>query len=195
MRDIVVCLAEALLRQAGTLEGSTKYLEPIRIERSLDIRTNNSRDLRNIIVRYLSEGDYCVIFDHMDKITPKIDAYLYALRQHACVITASRESWVIGDHTFSGSLAYDLWLWPKLKLGNLGRKDAQRLMENLSDGMNMMQHARGGFFRDVFHITQGNPGMIRRVLEKARQPKYIVDGKLNLNLIVIDCAIDEVHMP
>ena len=194
MREIVVCITEALLSRSGPLAGSDKYLEPIEIASTPDIRTNNSRDLRNIIAPYLSKGDYCIILDHLEHLTPKINAFLYALRERASIITANRQSWTIGD-SFTGNLAYDLWLVPKLKVGNLQRKDAFRLMESLYENLNMKLSGKAGFFRDVFHITQGNPKMTEAILQKARRPEYIVDGKLNLNLIVIDCMIDEVHVP
>jgi AAA+ ATPase superfamily predicted ATPase len=195
LREILVCIAEALLGQFGPLAGTNKYLEPIEIGSTSDIRTNSNRDLRNMIFPRIEQGDYCFILDHLDHITQGINAFLSSLHERACVITASRQSWVIGDYSFTGKIAYCLYLVPKLRMDNLNKKDALNLMQQLYKDLGMKLPDKVRVFNDIFHITQGNPKMIQNLLNKAGKPDYIVDGKLNLNLIVIDCRIDAVKIP
>lgn len=195
LREILVFIAEALLAHSGPLTGTNKYLEPLEIRTVSDIRTHSNRDLRNIIFPRIEQGDYCFILDHLDHISKGINAFLSSLHDRACVITASRQSWMIGDYTFAGKIAYCLYLVPKLRLGNLKKKDALSLMQQLHKDCGLKLPDKARLFNDIFHITQGNPKMIHDILEKARKPEYIVDGKLNLNLIVIDCRIDEVRAP
>jgi len=195
LREILVCIAEALLGRSGPLAGTDKYLEPIVINAVSDIRTNSNRDLRNMIFPRIEQGDYCFILDHLDHITQGINAFLSSLHERACVITASRQSWVIGDYSFTGKIAYCLYLVPKLGIENLKKKDAFVLMQQLYVNFGMKLPDKVRLFNDIFHISQGNPKVILDILDKARKPEYIVDGKLNLNLIVIDCRIDAVNIP
>ncbi len=195
LREILVCIAEALLDRTGPLAGTDKYLEQIGINTVSDIRTNSNRDLRNMIFPRIEQGDYCFILDHLDHISKGINAFLSSLHDRACVITASRQSWVIGDYSFTGKIAYCLYLVPKLRLDNLKKKDALSLMQQLYKDVGMTQSDKVRVFNDIFHITQGNPKMMHDILDKAGKPEYIVDGKLNLNLIVIDCRIDAVNIP
>ena len=195
LRKILVCIAEALLDRSGPLAGTDKYLEPIGINAVSDIRTNSNRDLRNMIIPRIEQGDYCFILDHLDHISKGINAFLSSLHDRACVITASRQSWVIGDYSFTGKIAYCLYLIPKLRLNNLNKKDALNLMQQLYKDWGMKLSDKVRVFNDIFHISQGNPKVILDILDKARKPEYIVDGKLNLNLIVLDCRIDAVNIP
>jgi len=195
LREILVCITEALFGRSGPLTGTNKYHEPIGIGAVSDIRTNNNRDLRNMLFPRIEEGDFCVILDHLDHITQGINAFLYSLRERACVITASRQSWVIGDYSFTGNLKYGQYLVPKLRIENLKKKDAFILMQQLYAIFGMKLPDKVRVFNEIFHISQGNPKVILDILDKARKPEYIVDGKLNLNLIVIDCRIDAVNIP
>ncbi len=195
LREILVFIAEALLVHSGPLTGTNKYLEPLEIRTASDIRTHCNRDLRNMIFPRIEQSDYCFILDQLDHISKGINAFLSSLHDRACVLTASRQSWVIGDYTFAGKIAYCLYLVPKLRVDNLKKKDALNLMQQLHKDRGMKLSDKVRVFNDIFHITQGNPKMIHDILEKAGKPEYIVDGKLNLNLIVIDCRIDAVSAP
>jgi len=49
-------------------------------------------------------------------------------------------------------------------------------------------------FSEIFNMTDGNPKMIKEILEKAGRPEYLKNNMLNLNLIAIDCRIDKIHI-
>jgi hypothetical protein len=194
LRKILVTIAEFLLGHYKKLISTDKFKREKLIVRAADIRKVSIRYLRNLVFPCLKKGDFCVVLDHLEHITPQINACLGALHERACVITASRRSWDLMDYGFTGRLAYDLWLVPKLRIDKLKKKDAFSLMEHLQKHLNLKLPDKKSLFNEIFHITLGNPMMMKTILEKARKPDYLVDGKLNLNLIVIDCRMDKVRI-
>jgi len=193
LREIILCITRSLLGMFKHLKGLDKYQEPVELERRIDVEDENILNLRNIAYRYLKSGDFCVILDHLENVTPRIHSWVSALHGCSSCITASRPAWDLGDfNSFSGSLA--LWHAPKLKVENLGKDDAFILMQSLYDSWMMNVSDRPGFFKDIYDISQGNPKMIETIFAKAKDKRYVHGGKLNLNLVVIDCRIDEVRM-
>ena len=194
LREIILCITHGLLGQFKHLEGLDKYREPVELEKKNDVEDENILNLKNIALRYLKSGDFCVILDHLEKATPRIHSFVSALQECSSVITASRLAWNLGDFSiFFGSLA--LWHVQKLKVENLGKDDAFILMQSLYDSLKMNTPGARGLFKDIYDISQGNPKMIETIFAKARDKKYIHHDKLNLNLIELDCRIDEVCMP
>jgi len=151
------------------------------------------RTLKNLIFSYLPQADFCVIMDHLENVTPKINSFLSPLYERAMVITASRQSWEIADYSFRGRLDYSLYLIPKLRVENLQKKEALSLMQNLYDdaGLGILNKARA--FEDIFCVTAGNPKMIAKIFEKAGNPQYLKGHTFNLNLILIDCEMDRIY--
>ena len=195
LREIILCITNALHSRFKRLKGLDKYQESVELERRSDVEDENILNLRNIAYRYLRSGDFCVILDHLEKLTPRIHACVSALQGFSSVMTASRQTWdsLVDFSSFSGSLA--LWHVPKLKVENLGKDDAFILMQSLYDLLKMNVSGVPGLFNDIYNISQGNPRMIETIFAKAKDNRYVHGGKLNLNLVVIDCRIDEVRMP
>ncbi|WP_333653186.1 hypothetical protein [Dissulfurispira sp.] len=124
-------LREIVLQTAGFLLGHFKHLKSVdkfknvkKIENPADIRKLNIRVIKNIVFAYMPKGKFCVILDHLEYVTPRINSLLTALYERVPVITASRQSWDLEDYAFRGNLAYCLYLAPKLRIENLKRKDA-----------------------------------------------------------------------
>ncbi len=194
LREIVLCVVRALLNRFKHLEGLDKYREPVELERKRDVEDENILNLRNIAYRYLKRSDFCVILDHLETVTPRIHSFVSALQGCSSCITASRKAWDLGDFTsYSGSLA--LWHVEKLKVENLIKDDAFILMQSLYDSFKMNVSGEHGLFKDIYEISQGNPKMIETIFAKAKDKRYVHNGKLNLNLVVLDCRIDEVRLP
>lgn len=194
LREILISLSAFLLGRFEHLSGLDKYREHVEIETRNDTDRENISNLRNIVYRYLKKGDFCVILDHLENVTPRINSFLSALYGCATVITASRQSWDLTDRGFTGRLAYDLWLVPKLRVGNLCEDDAFKLMESLYGSLNGKVRDKLRLFKDIYEASQGNPKVIKNIFGKSSDPKYLHDGKLNLNLVVIDCRMDEVRV-
>ena len=135
--------------------------------------------------------NFCVILDHLEYVTPRINSLLTALYERVPVITASRQSWDLEDYAFRGNLAYCLYLAPKLRIENLKRKDAFALMERLCNNLNIDFPIKPQMLEEIFRISKGNPKIIVEILEKAKRSEYFRDNRLNLKLILIDCKMEK----
>ncbi len=194
LREIILCVTGALLGWFNHLDGLDKYREPVELDRKNDVEDANILNLRNIAYRYLKKGDFCIILDHLEHVTPRIHSLVSALQGCASVITASRPAWNLSDFSsFSGSLG--LWHVPKLKVENLGKDDAFILMQTLYNSFKMNVSGLPDLFRNIYDVSQGNPKMIETIFAKAKDKRYLHHGRLNLNLVVLDCRIDEVRLP
>ena len=191
LRNILLQMALFLLSHFSHLESVDKFKCVKEIQCGSDIKKLSIRELRNIVYFYISLEDFCVILDHLEYVTPKINGFLTILYEKATVITASRQSWELSDYSFKGRLDYGLYLIPKLSIGNLKRKDALVLMKNLSLNLPLGLAVKRKMFDDVFRISRGNPKVISTVFERARRPGYNKNNVLNLNLIMIDSRIKE----
>jgi hypothetical protein len=69
------------------------------------------------------------------------------------------------------------------------------LMQSLYESFKMNVSDAPGLFTEIYDISQGNPKVIETIFTKAKDKKYLHHGRLNLNLVVLDCRIDEVRMP
>jgi AAA+ ATPase superfamily predicted ATPase len=194
-------LRQILLSISGFLLGHFKHLESIdkfkrikEIKYPSDIKKLNIRTLRNIAFSYISQDNFCVILDHLEYVTPKINAFLTVLYEKALVISASRQSWELADYAFRGKLDYCLYLTPKLRIENLQKKEAVIFIEYLCDISGVKISYKTQMFEDIFRITGGNPKMIMEIFEKAQMPQYLRGGILNLNLILIDCKMEKIHI-
>ncbi|HXY53593.1 MAG TPA: ATP-binding protein [Nitrospirota bacterium] len=193
-RTILVLIAEFLLGRGEKLISIDKFGRENQVFRSNELRTIPTRYLRNMVFPHVKKGDFYVILDHLEDVTPRIHSLLSALHGCSSVVTASRQGWDLSDYrSFPSNLT--LWHVPKLPMGNLEKKDAFMLIESLSGTSNIKVADELHMFKDIYEISLGNPKMIENIFEKAADPKYLHEGKLNLNLIIIDCQIEEVRMP
>ncbi|GAB4413392.1 MAG: hypothetical protein OHK0032_09450 [Thermodesulfovibrionales bacterium] len=192
LREIILNMSGFLLGYFKNLKSVEKFKNVNDIKDLTDIRKLNTSKLKNIIFAYISKGRFCVILDHLEHVTPKINSFLTALCENALVITASRQIWEITDYSFKGRLDYCLYLTPKLRIENLKRKDAFVFMEYLYDTLNIKVLNKPQMFNDIFRVTNGNPKMIKEIFERSNEPEYFKDGVLNLKLILLDGRIDKI---
>jgi AAA+ ATPase superfamily predicted ATPase len=191
LREILLTIAKYLMQHGEKLISIDKYGRGKPVSRFADLRTLSTRYFRNMVFPRSRNGDFCIILDHFEYVTPRIHSFLSALHGCSSVITASRQSWELSDfNSFSGSIA--LWLVPKLRIGNLDKKDSFTLIETLYRTVNIKVADEHQAFNAIYEVSQGNPRMIKNIFQKAAVSKYLHDGKLNL--IVIDCRMDEVSM-
>jgi hypothetical protein len=187
LKEILLPIAGVLLQRSRSLENIDKFKRIKEIYRQSDLKEVNSRDLKNMIFNNIGNKKFCIILDHLDCVTPRINTFLTPLKDRAVMITASRQSWDIVDYHFFARLDYCLWLLPKVKIKNLSTHDAFSFMEQtMGDAF-----ASGKtLFPEIYYITNGNPGLTNKILAKAILPKYLIDGHINLNLIMIDLKIE-----
>lgn len=192
LREILLRISGFLLDHFKHLSSINKFKETKEIESYSDVKRLNIRTLKNLTFTHITQENFCIILDHLEYVTPRINSLLAALCDRVPVISASRQSWEVSDYSFRGRLDYSLYLVPKLRAENLKRKDAFVLMEMLCRNLHIDFPAKQIMFDEAFHISKGNPQVISTILEKARRPEYLKDNGLNLPLIMIDFEIEDI---
>ena len=188
LKEILLPIAGVLLQRSRSLENIDKFKRIKEICHQSDLNAVNSRELKNIIFNNIGNKKFCIILDHLDCITPRINTFLTPLKDRAVTITASRQSWDIADYNFFARLDYCLWLLPKVQIKNLYRHDAFLLMKQTVGDTTTLEET---LFSKIYHITDGNPELTKKILARAVLPKYLTDGHINLKLIGIDLKIDK----
>jgi len=194
LRKILLCITEFLLKHFKNLRSINQFNQVKKIRYLSDIKKLNLLELKKITFTYITEDNFCVILDHIKDVTPRLNSFLSILYEKALVITASRKSWEIKDYDFMSRLDYSLNLIPKLRIENLQKKDSFLFMEHLYNILNINFPNKLQTFKDIFHVTHGNPKMIKEIFEKAKQSEYFIGDMLNLGLIIIDCKIDNLEI-
>jgi hypothetical protein len=194
LREILLQISLFLLNYFKRLQSTDKFREIKGIRYPSDIKKLSIRTLKNLVFSYISLGNFCIILDHLEYVTPKINSFLSVLYEKTLIITASRQSWEITDYKFKGKLSYCLYLVPKLRVMNLPRMDAYLLMEYLYESLHMGIPDRSQFFKEIFNITNGNPKIIIEIFDKACRPKYLKNQICDLKLIQIDREIEKVSI-
>jgi len=189
LKETLLSIAGFLLQRSRSLQNIDKYKRIKEICRLSDLKDMNSRDLKNMIFSNIGYKKFCIMLDHLDCVTPRINAFLTPLKDRAVTITASRQSWEIADYSFSARLDYCLWLLPKVKIDNLSRRDSFLLMRDISG-----YSGRGNknLFAGVYQVTRGNARLIKKAILKTILPEYHADGHINLKLIMLDIKIDKI---
>jgi len=189
LKEILLPIAGVLLQRSRSLENIDKFKRIKEIYRQSDLKEVNSRELKNMIFNNIGHRKFCIMLDHLDYVTPRINAFLTPLKDRAVTITASRQSWGITDYRFSAPLDYCLWLLPKVKIENLSKHESFLLMKIIAGDS---FKANENLFTEIYHITKGNAGLTKEAVNKALLPAYCTDGHINLKLIMLDIEIQKV---
>jgi hypothetical protein len=191
LRGILLCMSTFLLGHFNNMESVDKFRRVKKITCLPDIKKLNIRTLRNLVFSYITHDNFCLLLDHLEYGTPKINGFLSVLYEKATVITASRQSWDLSDYQFKGNLGYCLYLTPKLEIPNLSRQAAYALMERLWNAFKMELTNKSGLFREVLLVTHGNPKMIVEIMSRAGKKQYVKDGVSNLKLLQLDMMMEK----
>ena len=188
LKEILLPIAGVLLQRSRSLANIDKFRRIKEIYRQSDLKKVNSRELKNMIFNNIGHKKFCIILDHLDCVTPRINTFLTPLKDRAVTITTSGQSWDIADYHFFARLDYCLWLLPKVQIKNLSRHDTFLLMKQTIGDTTTLGET---LFSKIYHITNGNPELTKKILAKAVLPKYLTDGHVNLKLIMIDLQMEK----
>jgi hypothetical protein len=195
LRETLLNICCVLMRHFGQMDSVDKFGKTTQIKRFDDARGLNIMALKKMTLDYIGRDSFFIMLDHLENVTPRMNAFLVPLYEKAQVISASRQSWELTDYAFKGKLDYhSLYLIPKLRVDNLKKKDAFVLMEYLYNSINTEAVNKQQMFNDIFNVTAGNPGMIKEIFERSQKPEYFKEGRLNLKLILLDSRIDEIKI-
>lgn len=187
LRELLLRISVFLLDHFKHLSSINKFKEAKEIESYSDVKRLNMRILRNLTFTYITQKNFCIILDHLEYVTPKINSFLAVLYERAPVITASRQSWEITDYAFRGKLDYCLYLTPKLRVENLSRPDTFLLIKKLAGNA---VKVKGDVLKDIYNMTKGNPGLMEKIITKILNSDYHIGGNINLKLIMLDLEIE-----
>jgi len=187
LKEILLPIAGVLLQRSRGLANIDKFKRIKEIYHQSDLKEVNSRELKNMIFNNIGYKKFCIILDHLDCVTPRINTFLTPLKDRAVMITASRQSWDIADYHFFARLDYCLWLLPKVQIKNLSKNDAFLLMKQIIGDTSILGET---IFSEIYRITNGNPELTKKIIAKAMLPKYFTDGHINLKLIMIDLKME-----
>jgi len=187
LKEILLPIAGVLLQRSRSLANIDKFRRIKEIYRESDLKEVNSRELKNMIFNNIGYKKFCIILDHLDCVTPRINTFLTPLKDRAVMITASRQSWDIADCNFFARLDYCFWLLPKVQIKNLSKHDSFLLTKQTIGDTSTLGET---LFSEIYHITNGNPGLTKKIIAKAILPKYLINGQINLKLIMIDLKIE-----
>jgi len=129
LRDVLLTLSLQFLSQFKKLEFTDRFHRRHEFLHPYQLKSLNLDELKKAIYNCLSKRNFCIILDHLENVTPKVNSFLRVLYEKTVVITASRQSWEIRDLNSRGRLEYCLYLAPKLRIENLSPRDAFLLME------------------------------------------------------------------
>jgi len=188
LKEILLPIAGVLLQRSRSLANIDKFKRIKEIYRQSDLKEVNSRELKNMIFNNIGYKKFCIILDQLDCVTPRINTFLTPLKDRAVTITTSGQSWDIADYHFFARLDYCLWLLPKVQIKNLSRHDTFLLMKQTIGDTTTLGET---LFSKIYHITNGNPELTKKILAKAVLPKYLTDGHVNLKLIMIDLQMEK----
>jgi len=73
LRQILLYIAPFLLDHFKHLESIDKFKRIKEIEYPSDIKKLSIRQLRNLIFSYIPQDNFCVLLDHLEYVTPKIN--------------------------------------------------------------------------------------------------------------------------
>jgi hypothetical protein len=91
-----------------------------------------------------------------------------------------------------GHLSLLLCYFDKLEFSNFSREYCDELSDYLIDSFELNVGDRKLFKKEIFHISQGNPSVIKEICNYARNNKYKMHGEINLNLVDIDRRIAKI---
>jgi len=142
-----------------------------------DLQTVQRRNLRNMVFPHIKRGNFYVILDHLENVTPRTSSFIKALYGCTPVITVSRLNWDEAIMAIAG--ASEPVHVSKLALGNLDKESAFNLMESLLSKHDLLKAKvpdSRRLFEDAYAVTQGNLKKIKNMFAKAMDPKCLHDS-------------------
>ncbi|HXF93971.1 MAG TPA: ATP-binding protein [Nitrospiraceae bacterium] len=147
--------------------------------------------LRRMVWPRLRSGRYALLLDHIGQVRGAYAAFLEELAEDLGVpIVAAVRSLSPRE---IGKLWWVGWGFAKIELSNLAPSEARRLIEHLLDREGATVPDREDFVRKVLRLTDGNPRLITRLCEMARQPRYQIGGRTDVRLLSLDLKIQQLR--
>jgi len=126
----------------------------------------NRESIKNLcdeIKKLVSPGEYILLIDNVDRITPKAIKTLEELKDTFTIVTSAREV-PINKSSF-------LWNFERIELKNLERRYALDLIQKLSYNLEVENYEL--FRNHIYEQSDGNPRVIFELIERFRKEPVI----------------------
>jgi hypothetical protein len=131
----------------------------------------------------------CIVFDHIQRVPPKLFSLLENLHESYPMIVVSRSlAW-----NDIGHLKMILWDFDMLELGKLNEAAARRLVRAEGERLGLGVPDPRQFEHDLWRLSRGNPRGMIALCEQAKQGGYVFGRRFDVRLLDLDRRIKELN--
>lgn len=126
------------------------------------------KSLTTEIVKLTNKGEYTLLIDSVDRITPKAVSTIEFLKDHFCIITSAREV-PISKSSF-------LWNFDRISLKPLDRLQSLEMIGKLSYELKVPDFEM--YQNHIFENTAGNPRAIFEMVERYKKEPFLTSDAI-----------------
>ena len=145
----------------------------------------NILSLRKLFYEKAKRDHPYFVFDHIERVNSRLYSFIDNLIDDYNVLIIAR----CPDSACIGRLVLLLCFFDKLEVSNLEKRHAYELIDYFIDVFNLNISDMNYFRREVFGISRGNPSIIKDICRYAKDDKYMIGKKINLNILNLDRKI------
>jgi len=150
----------------------------------------NTLALKNSLYRIIKEKkpEY-IVFDHVESVEPKFYSFfVYLMEAKIPIIVLSRGL----EKKDIGHLRMSLFNFEKVEISNFDRTAADILIGHFINEFGIKITKEADFKKEIYHISKGNPKIIKGLCFLARDVKYQKNNAIDVKLMDLDRRINEV---
>ena len=174
-------LKESLINFISSAYGENKN---IREEDTLTLRKMFYKFLKDIKPEYL-------IFDHIKALGPRFHSFTeYLIEKEVSLIILSEGL----DNKHIGHLWESLFYFVKIEIANFDKAGAHHLISHYIEKYGINIACKENFQKEIFHFSQGHPGIIKELCLLSCNSKYYLNGFLDTKLMDLDRRINDLFV-
>jgi ABC-type hemin transport system ATPase subunit len=180
-RNVLYCAESATLKTA---------CESLLAQLGLSVAKADNVQRKRAILKATSGHKLCFVFDHVQRVTPKLLSLLNSVHELQPMLLVTRNlAW-----SATGHLKMILWNFDKLELANLHEADARQLIESETTRLNLNVPDAPQFAREVWHLSHGNPRLILDLCAQAAKGRYVFGRHTSTQLLDLDRRIGKLGL-
>jgi hypothetical protein len=150
------------------------------------IKEKNILSLRKMFYPLLDKEPQYIIFDHIEYVDPKYYLFLeYLIERKLPLMIAGQGT----DKKSIGYLRMLLFNFKKVEICALSRMKTDEMVNYYIGRFDIKVVQMDTFKKDVFHFSNGNPGIVKKICSMAVDAKYQKKGFIDVMLINLDRRI------
>lgn len=145
-----------------------------------DLQKKNILSLKKICYQLLDENPKYAVLDHIEWVEPKFYGFLtYLVERKLPFVIVTRRP----DKKSIGHLWMGLYDFEKLEIKNFDQAKAGELIDYYASRLDLKIAAAVDFKKEVFHVSKGNPKIIKELCCLAHDEKYRAKGHMDVRLM------------